>query len=267
MLLGRKAYLVAWIVLSIGMGMNSCSDDDKSSGRNYVYLGEVVVNGASTVVSLWAADTVKVGYNRLFVRLEDLDGHEVADAHIAVSPMMHMDDMGMTHAGPFSTPSEEAVDGYFAFHAVFQMASYDSGYWVLTVDFHNHDNDMEGSAEFEVPVIASGLVKMPLVNDTTYIVVLAEPRVPSVGLNVITFGIYKKENMMSYPPLDGVTITMVPTMPSMGHGSSNNVDPVGMGNGMYEGRVNFSMSGEWRIDLDCVKDTSSFSTYFEVDVP
>jgi hypothetical protein len=38
-------------------------------------------------------------------------------------------------------------------------------------------------------------------------------------------------------------------MPSMGHGSSGNVSPVHTADGIYTGKVNFSMTGDWQITL------------------
>ena len=47
-------------------------------------------------------------------------------------------------------------------------------------------------------------------------------------------------------PDNDCAITVTPDMPSMGHGSTHNVDPVHVANGRYEGRVNFTMPGLWR---------------------
>ena len=38
-------------------------------------------------------------------------------------------------------------------------------------------------------------------------------------------------------------------MPSMGHGSDGNVSPVHTENGVYAGKVNFNMTGDWQITL------------------
>lgn len=52
---------------------------------------------------------------------------------------------------------------------------------------------------------------------------------------------------MEFPAADGLTIQFNPEMPSMSHGSPNNTDPVNIGNGYYRGKVNFTMSGDWRL--------------------
>ncbi len=52
-------------------------------------------------------------------------------------------------------------------------------------------------------------------------------------------------------------------MPSMEHGSPNNLNPTDFGNGHYKGKVNFTMTGMWRINIDIydgtvAKDTTCF---------
>ncbi|MDZ7648356.1 MAG: FixH family protein [Cytophagales bacterium] len=39
-------------------------------------------------------------------------------------------------------------------------------------------------------------------------------------------------------------------MPSMGHGSPNNVNPTHSSKGSYKGKVNFTMTGDWRLNLN-----------------
>ncbi|MDT4842046.1 hypothetical protein FQZ97_759270 [compost metagenome] len=55
--------------------------------------------------------------------------------------------------------------------------------------------------------------------------------------------------MMNFPAQDNLTIEMTPEMPSMGHGSPNNISPVSTGNGHYKGKVNYTMTGDWRLHL------------------
>ncbi len=45
----------------------------------------------------------------------------------------------------------------------------------------------------------------------------------------------------------------------MGHGSPNNVNPVSTGKGHYKGKVNFTMTGEWKINVIVKKDGNIIS--------
>lgn len=73
--------------------------------------------------------------------------------------------------------------------------------------------------------------------------------------------------MMSFPAIDGYTMTMTPEMPSMGHGSPNNVNPVSSGMGKYDGKVNFTMTGYWKVNFEFLTEsgeTVKTGQYFDV---
>ena len=56
-------------------------------------------------------------------------------------------------------------------------------------------------------------------------------------------------------------------MPSMNHGSPNNVDPASTGAGIYKGEVNFTMTGYWQVKLDfftASQDTIITGKFFDI---
>ena len=59
--------------------------------------------------------------------------------------------------------------------------------------------------------------------------------------------------MMSWPYEPYLNVEIDPQMPSMNHGSPNNVNPVHIENGHYLGVVNFTMTGWWQVNL-LIKD-------------
>ena len=58
---------------------------------------------------------------------------------------------------------------------------------------------------------------------------------------------------------------MTPTMPSMGHGSPNNENPSHLEKGHYMGKVNFSMSGDWKLDLS-ISGSENLTISTEYDI-
>ena len=68
-------------------------------------------------------------------------------------------------------------------------------------------------------------------------------------MNEIEFAIYKEISMMEWQSADSYTIEITPEMPAMGHGSTDNVNPVNKGNGHYLGKVNLASAGEWKVDV------------------
>ena len=47
-----------------------------------------------------------------------------------------------------------------------------------------------------------------------------------MGAQPIEIFAYEKVSMTEWPPLDNLTLAIEPEMPTMGHGSPNNEDPV-----------------------------------------
>ena len=68
-----------------------------------------------------------------------------------------------------------------------------------------------------------------------------------VGLNDLDILISRQAAMMDFPAVEGLTVEFAPEMPSMGHGSPNNISPVSAGSGHYKGKVNYTMTGDWRL--------------------
>ena len=74
------------------------------------------------------------------------------------------------------------------------------------------------------------------------------------GLNDFEITIHKMVSMDDFPTVEDYTVEVEPEMPSMGHGSPNNVNPVHTSNGHYMGKVNFTMSGLWNVKLKLFKN-------------
>jgi hypothetical protein len=68
-------------------------------------------------------------------------------------------------------------------------------------------------------------------------------------------------------PVNDYSIVLTPEMPSMGHGSPNNVNPTFSSNGHYTGKVNYTMTGDWRLNLSLSQSgTLVKELYFDVVV-
>ena len=86
-----------------------------------------------------------------------------------------------------------------------------------------------------------------------YFISLIQPVTWKVGLNDIEIMINRKASMMSFPADNDFEVIMTPEMPSMGHGSPNNVSPTLLSNGRYKGVVNYTMTGDWRLHFELKK--------------
>lgn len=72
--------------------------------------------------------------------------------------------------------------------------------------------------------------------------------------------------MMEFTAEDGFTIEFEPEMPSMDHGSPNNTNPISIGNGHYKGKVNYTMTGDWRLHFKLKKNNEVIVDDAYVDV-
>lgn len=225
--------------------------------------------GAATKVELWAKTQLFMGYNELYIALRDsLSGQFITDAHVQLTPMM---DMGtMQHSAPFENPSNTiAVNNLYPCSVVFIMSSM-GGAWKLNINVHNHKNNKEGVASLNVTVneVNPPIIKsLTALNDSSKLFIsYLKPSKLNVGMNDFEITIHRSNSMMSFPADTSYTVVLTPEMPSMGHGSPNNVNPTHTGAGHYKGKVNFTMTGEWRLNLDIFKNGAVVDTtlYFDV---
>jgi hypothetical protein len=224
--------------------------------------------GASAKVEIWGEKNFFAGFNKLAVVLYDSlnPATKINDAHIHFMPVMtmKMGVMDMQQSTPVENPDEGAVDGAFPGAIAFVMASDATNIWQLGVEVHNHESGKEGEAQFDITVdnpdisvitVFPSLIK----GDGTLALSLVKPTDPQVGMNEMEFAIYREVSMMEWQPEDSYTIEITPEMPAMGHGSTDNVNPVNKGNGHYMGKVNLSATGEWKVNVLIKEDGTAVS--------
>lgn len=201
-----------------------------------------------------------VGYNKLVVRMTDGNGTYIRDADIDWSPMMtmHMHDMVHQHSCPHSQiVKAEGTETLYEGYIVFVMAGGahgDSDFWELSFDYSTAGQGYEMKDKIEVvsteseyhKVYTSGMGE----GDRNYLLALIEPSNPEIGTNDIVIGLYTSEEDGRFPVVDDFTIRVDPRMPGMGnHGAPGNEDLKQRADGLYQGKVGFSMSGYWKINL------------------
>ncbi len=264
----RKIFLLS-IILFAALVIQSCSDDsvtnqDPPVNDNLTLIGTQYSNGMK--INLYSDTVLFTGYNDLYVEVKDsVSGIYVNDAHVELMPMMNMG--SMSHSCPFDNPSSSTpVNGKFPCDAVFIMPS-SAGNWTLETNIHNHITNEKASVIFPLTVTEPvySKLKSKTVNGSTYFVSMIEPSKPKVGINDLMLKVNKRVTMMDFPNDSAYTFSVYPWMPSMGHSSPNNVNPVYTTQGMYDGDVNFTMTGDWRITLKFIEspqDSLSFDLVF-----
>lgn len=219
------------------------------------------------------SDTLQTGYEEFAAILRDLKGNTVQGFQVEWVPIMDMGEQ--RHSAPVDTTSSKA-DSTGAFHAgvVFVMPSRGKdGSWTLRLRIR--DPRFTGD-------LSRDSVDLPLTvaksedrrhfsfqaKDGGYrFVALAKPVHPASGPNPLDVFVAKRDSTGLYWPADtGWKVEFIPTMPDMGHGSTDNVQPLPTGKGHHVGKVNFSMGGTWRLTFKIRRDSTSVVDSLDVDV-
>lgn len=245
------AWCVGLVMAGGAGGVGACADDKEEVAPESEQISLGLEQAQSVSVELLAERPLHVGLNKVFYRVKRVsDGGIVESATIDHTPMMTMTAMAMEHSSPHEQPASVAVDGLFPAYVVFQMASGEMGTWRLeaVVDVGAGDEEVT----FDVTVAGSSSRKDLAMGEMgTAIVTLDFHGALKVGQNPFTVTVNEKADMhgMMWEPLSDLTVTAVPDMPSMGHGSPGNIDPAHVQAGRYDGSVNLTMPGQWRIVL------------------
>lgn len=213
-----------------------------------------------TEVEAFAAKPLAVGWQQVYYRVQ-VAGKAVTAAALVQKPLMKM--MSMQHACPVVQPAPTAdASGLFTGELLFQMASNASESWTLDLDITPAGGTLRTVALGKLTVAAAPYAKTVLVGSgmtaERYTVIVHFPAAPKVGLNPYRVAVHKvSADMLTFAPVTTATIKGTPEMPSMGHGSPNNVDPTHQAGGFYEGKLNLTMPGDWRLTLALSVDGKS----------
>ena len=247
---------VAFVALSIFLISCRTSDDSVTPPSVNELEGLVKVkefsNDTHTIELYTVTGTTQLGYNDLKFRIKNKSSNQYEkNASVNWSPVMHM--TSMSHSGPKSSITKVTPDGtLYTGYLVFQMPQNATEYWDLKFDYSINGTAYTATTVVDVPDSAKRRVNSFLGSDNTkYIVAYIEPRTPKVAVNDMTLGVWKMQDMMTFPVVDGYAVKIDPRMPGMGnHGSPNNVNATQTSAGkLYNGKLSLTMTGYWKINL------------------
>ena len=235
---------IAIILLMAGLLTACTTTTEPDPGPDLRLIGRAA-DGPVTV-ELYAEHLLSAGYQRVYVDVRN-GNTRLTDAHVVLSPLM---DMGMMkHSCPTEQPaSSPDANGYFAGAVIFTMAG-SADQWSVGIDVHDHEANTTHSVSIPVTVEASSNVRVIKDGMHKTVITLVDHDW-RVGINDVEFLVHESTDGFAFQPVEGLATTLEPTMPSMGHGSEGNVDPVHAHDGWYTGRVNFTMTGEWDLALE-----------------
>lgn len=245
-------YLVA--IFAIAFTFVSCSNDDETTVNELDGITKIkeITNDTHTIELYSQMGSLEQGYNEISLRIKDNTTDKyIKNAEVSWAPLMHM--TSMSHSCPYSAVEKVTENGtLYSGYIMFQMAQNETEYWDLKIDYTIDEVTYTITEVIDVPASAKRKVNTFMGSDgTKYLVALIEPNTPKVAINNMQVGVWKMQNMMTFPVVDGHTVKIDPRMPSMGnHTSPNNVHATqATTGGLYDGKLSLTMTGYWKINL------------------
>lgn len=249
-----------------------CSAEEALNTYNFLQTVQLVpeltteIDGKYNVYVYTKTGGFHTGYNDIyFVSTKKETGNYIKDVTVTSnSPLMYMSKMNMYHSTPVSDKSRIASYDYLAVKRVwvsFLMETSDAGSWTYSYEVNvlGKTGGVE-KKDIVVSALPEGQVwlKSFKVGDDTFFLSLVNPTDWKTGTNTIKAYVSKKSNPITTPyalAAETFTVDIDPRMPDMGnHTSPNNTPLVKQEDGSYQGTINLTMTGLWRIHLK-VKDS------------
>ena len=257
--------------ITIDGDIDCCSAEEALQVYNFLQTVKIipslttVIDDKYVVYAYSKTGSFHVGYNDIyFVATKKKNGNYVKNYDITgITPHMLMVKMKMTHSTPVSEGVESFNEDYLAVKhgwISFIMATSDAGSWTLAFNYSIlGSHGTSSKADITVDALPAGQewVKSFKAGDDTYYISVVNPLEWKTGKNTIAAYVSKKSTPATTPyglAQEQFSVEIDPRMPDMGnHTSPDNVTLSLQGDGSYQGIVNLTMTGRWRIHLT-VKD-------------
>lgn len=279
----KLKYILPLVLMAL---IFSCSTDDNNDTTpdNEVanlFLIQEITNGDQTIELFNKTGMFKTGYNAISLRIKDNTTNTyIEDASLSWVPVMQMPTM--QHSCPKSNiikaiGKNTVYEGF----VIYQMTNTDGSGWSLTINYNINGEAYSVTETIEVFQYENQNVASFMgTDDTRYILALIEPLNPSIAINEMKVGLFKMQNMMTFPVVENYTIALDPRMPGMGnHSSPNNTDlSFNNADNFYYGDLSLTMTGYWKLNLkllnvendvlkgeDVTEQNESSSLYLELE--
>lgn len=261
----------------------SCTNNDTPEVNELdgLFKFKEITNTTHTIELYKHIGGLEQGFNEIALKIKDkVTNQYIKNATVTWMPVMHM--AMMNHSCPKSAVTKVSTDGLvYEGYIVFQMAQNATEYWDLKIDYTINGTAYSASSVIDVPASAKQRVSSFTGSDSVrYIVAYVDPHHPKVGINDMVAGVWKMQDMMTFPLVDNFKLKIDPRMPSMGnHSSPNNIDLTQtIAGDLYNGKLSLTMTGLWKINLQLLNDSGTVlkgetitdavpasSIYFEIE--
>ncbi len=256
----KRSILVSIVItiLLYGCSNNNPVNNDGGTPSDYVKIYTAESGSKKFEVYSMSSSNFVYGFNDLGFKVY-LNNVEQNQGFVKFKPIMYHGIGGPNHSIPVSDKFFfDSNKNLFTGYSVFIM--YDTAaFWAADFNY----NDAEQIDSMIIPLIYSSNTKIAAwdnsITQRTYFLTMLSPSDPRVGLNDVDLMLHQTQNMTDYSEVNDAEMFIRPWMESMGHGSSNNVNPVMISGGRYKGKANFNMPGEWFL-YDSIRVNGNFIT-------
>jgi len=266
-----------FLVIALFFAITSCTIDktdyEAETGSqvpdSYEFKEAVLFTSGNYKISIDALNgTFYKGYNEIHLKVVNTQTNQnVSTSDVTFLPIITNADGSKSSCPHEYNVAYDATNKYYAGYSVFTGESTTTASWKLYVSFTADNQKYEINKDITVEKQSNKNLNMTAFtgNDgEQYFIALVSPQKPTVSENKLVAGIYKYNKptttagtfpdptQFSYSEVTGFTLKLDPRMPepSMGnHSSPNNKDLVQENDGLYHGVVNYTMTGNWTLNL------------------
>ncbi|MDQ6531127.1 hypothetical protein [Flavobacterium sp. LHD-85] len=265
-----------WIVALL-FAVTSCTIDktdyEAETGsevpENYEFKEAVSFTSGNYKITIDALNgTFYKGFNELHLKIVNTQNNqELNSSAVTFLPILSNADGSKSSCPHEYNFAYDATNKYYSGYSVFTGESSTTVSWKLYISFTADNQKYEINKDVSVAQQTNKNLNMTAFagNDgEQYVIALISPQKPTVSENPLVAGIYKYNKpttpagtfpdptQFSYSEVVGYTLKLDPRMPepSMGnHSSPNNKDLIQENDGLYHGVVNYTMTGNWTLNL------------------
>ena len=227
-----------------------CGEDSPTSppiGDSYVKI--ITAENGSIRFEIWSAtsDMLQTGYNKIGFKVFE-NGTSKNTGFVKFNAKMYHSGTTNTHG----TPAQESYGyntslGLFDGYLIMLMPGDSTSTWY---GFYNYNNDLHiDSVQFDVKLNDKAKFKIfvDLNTGLSYLITVLDPLLPRKDLNTFQCMLHESFDFIYFTQANNAQMYIRPWLDSLNHSSSNNINPVDPGTGIYEGKVNFDYSGLWQV--------------------
>ncbi len=267
-------FLVRSVLFSAFMLM-SCGDSSipiliNEPGETYQKI--ISAESGNVMFEVWTTgnDTLMTGYNRIGFKVFENNTEKTSGIVKFYAKMFHFNSTDF-HATPVEPQYNfDPALGMFAGYIIMLMPSDTSSRWY---GFYNYNDEFSiDSANFDVGWDTKTKFKIftDIGAQLSYLITITSPVDAVRGLNDFSCLLHESPDFVSFTQVNTAYMFLTAKLDSLNHYSDGNVNPVYLGEGIYKGKVNFDISGGWKVydsiyyNNRCITQNGTPYIYFDV---